>query len=97
MDIRVRLTPKGGADRIDGEALLSDGSRVLAVRVRAAPEKGAANDALEKTIAEAIGVARATVTVASGHRGRRKTVHVACGAAALADVLAELGKLDGGP
>ncbi|MBV8474240.1 MAG: DUF167 domain-containing protein, partial [Hyphomicrobiales bacterium] len=38
--IACRLTPKGGRDAIDGTATLSDGSRVLLARVRAAPEDG---------------------------------------------------------
>lgn len=76
MDIRVRLTPKGGRDGIDGILALADDTMVLAARVRAAPEKGAANKALEKLVANALGVARATVAVASGHKARLKTVHV---------------------
>jgi len=88
--IRVRLTPKGGADRIDGVAPLADGSRVLAARVRAAPEKGAANKALEKLIAGGLGVARATVTVASGHKARLKTVHVSGDATGLTGALRAL-------
>ncbi|WP_436643830.1 DUF167 family protein [Microbaculum sp. FT89] len=77
IDIHVRLTPKSSRDQIDGVAALSDDSRVLAARVRAVPEKGAANTALEKLLAKALGVARATVAVASGHKARLKTVHVA--------------------
>jgi hypothetical protein len=88
--IRVRLTPKGGRDGIDGPTALSDGSAVLAARVRAAPEKGTANKALEKLIADALGVARANVSVASGHKARLKTVHVAGDAAELARMLGRL-------
>ena len=77
IDIRVRLTPKGGRDGIDGVVVLADETPVLAARVRAAPEKGAANKALEKLLASTLGVARATVAVASGHKARLKTVHVA--------------------
>ncbi|WP_422732929.1 DUF167 family protein [Microbaculum marinum] len=76
IDIRVRLTPKGGRDALDGIVALADGTSVLAARVRSAPEKGAANAALEKLVAGALGVARATVAVASGHKARLKTVHV---------------------
>ena len=90
IDIRVRLTPKGGADRIDGVTTLSDGNRVLAARVRAVPEKGAANAALEKLVARALGVARATVSVASGHKARLKTVHVSGNAKDLIGALAAL-------
>lgn len=75
--IAVRLTPKGGADRIEGAARLADGSRVLTARVKAVAEKGAANAALEKLIARALGVAPAKVAVAAGHKSRIKSVHVA--------------------
>jgi uncharacterized protein (TIGR00251 family) len=88
--IRVRLTPKGGSDRIDGVTVLADESRVIAARVRAAPEKGAANKALEKLLANALGVARATVSVASGHKARLKTVHVSGDARELSGALAAL-------
>ena len=44
--LEVRLTPRASCDLIEGEKLLSDGRRVLAARVRAVPEKGAANEAL---------------------------------------------------
>ena len=50
--VACRLTPKGGRDAIDGAATLSDGMRVLLVRVRAVPEDGKANDALLRLIAE---------------------------------------------
>ncbi len=90
LDIRVRLTPRGGADRIDGVTALSGGSRVLAARVRAVPEKGSANAALEKLVAGALGVARATVSVASGHKARIKTVHVSGNAKDLIGALTAL-------
>jgi uncharacterized protein len=89
--IKVRLTPKGGADRIDGTMRLADGATVLAARVRAAAEKGEANAALEKLMARALGVAAANVSVVSGHKGRRKTVHVAASADELTVRLAALG------
>lgn len=90
LDVRVRLTPKGGRDAIEGPRALSDGRWVLAVRVRAAPEKGAANAALETLIAGAFGVARATVSVASGHKARLKTVHLAGDPVSLAARAAEI-------
>lgn len=91
LDIRVRLTPKGGRDALDGPRRLSDGSLVLAARVRAVPEDGQANAALETLLAKALGVARATVAVASGHKARLKTVHVAGDPAALAERALRIG------
>ena len=61
--LRVRLTPRADRDRIDGIVKLSDGSDVLAVRVRAVPEKGAANKVLVALVAKSLGLSRASVSV----------------------------------
>lgn len=74
--IAVRLTPKSGSDRIDGPLELADGSRVLAARVRVAPEDGKANAALEKLVAQALGVPRSSVTVIAGHKARLKQLRI---------------------
>jgi uncharacterized protein YggU (UPF0235/DUF167 family) len=75
--VRVRLTPRGGRDALEGIEILADGRAVMKARVRAAPEKGAANAALEKLIAKLCGVPKSAVTVVAGATGRLKTVHVA--------------------
>jgi uncharacterized protein len=72
----VRLTPSGGADRIDGLGADANGETYLKARVRAAPEKGEANAALEKLLAKALGVAKSNVTVARGTTARLKTVEI---------------------
>ena len=72
--LRVRLTPSGGADRIDGAKRDDDGSVYLKARVRAAPEKGEANAALERLLAKALGVSKTTVKVERGMTARMKTV-----------------------
>lgn len=77
IDLFVRLTPRGGMDAIDGAAASSDGRVHLAARVRAAPEKGAANEALIALIADAIGVPKRAVSIAAGATSRLKTVRVA--------------------
>lgn len=69
--IRVRLTPRGGADRVEG---VTDG--VLRVRVAAAPVDGAANEALERLIARELGVPRTHVRIASGAAARTKVIEV---------------------
>lgn len=74
--IRVRLTPSGGADRIDGLGEDAAGSRHLKVRVRAAPEDGKANAALEALLAKTLRVPRSSVAVAKGATARVKTVAV---------------------
>lgn len=67
----MRLVPRGGANRIDG---VVDGS--LAARVTAPPVDGAANDALVRLIAEALGIPRRRVRVVAGAANRRKVVEV---------------------
>jgi uncharacterized protein YggU (UPF0235/DUF167 family) len=74
--VQLRLTPKGGRDAVDGVAALSDGRSVLQARVRAAPDKGAANAAVELVLAKALGVPRSAVTLVSGHTARLKSLRV---------------------
>ena len=69
--IHVRLTPRGGADRVDG---VTDG--VLRVRVAAPPVDGAANKALLRLVADELGVPRGAVRLASGETSRTKVVEV---------------------
>jgi uncharacterized protein YggU (UPF0235/DUF167 family) len=73
--LRVRLTPSGGADRIDGCAS-DDTGPYLKARVRAAPENNEANRALEALIAKAFGVAKSKVTVSRGGASRMKTLEI---------------------
>lgn len=89
MKLRVRLTPAGGADRIDGAAR-DDKGAYLKVRVRAAPEKGEANAALEAMLAKALGVAKTKVSVARGTTSRMKIVEIE--GVSEADVAALLGE-----
>jgi uncharacterized protein YggU (UPF0235/DUF167 family) len=69
---RVRLTPRGGSDRVDGPA---DGR--LRVRVAAPPVDGAANRALLALVADVLGVPRGAVRLAGGETSRTKLVEVA--------------------
>ncbi|MBL8572683.1 MAG: DUF167 domain-containing protein [Hyphomicrobiaceae bacterium] len=94
--VRVRLTPKAARDGIDGWQALADGSRVLAARVRAVPEKGLANMALERLIAEAAGVGRTAVSVVAGGTSRIKSVRIET-AEAEASILARLATGSAGP
>ncbi len=73
----MRLTPSGGADRIDGCATDEAGRLYLKARVRPAPEDGKANAALEALLAKAFGVAKGKVKVARGAAARLKTVEIA--------------------
>jgi len=75
--IRVRLTPSGGADRIEGAAVDAAGEAHLKARVRAAPENGAANAALEAMLAKSLGRPKSDVSVERGHTARIKIVAAA--------------------
>ena len=72
-DVRfaVRLTPRGGSDRVDG---VVDG--VLRARVAAPPIEGAANQALLRLIAQELDVPRRDVRLVAGAAGRTKLVAV---------------------
>tara|TARA_R110002020_G_scaffold266483_41_gene481549 strand:+ start:5170 stop:5433 length:264 start_codon:yes stop_codon:yes gene_type:complete len=61
---------------VDGVRALSDGSEVLAVRVRAVPDKGKANKALETLLAGTFGLPKSAVELRSGHTARIKTVRM---------------------
>jgi uncharacterized protein YggU (UPF0235/DUF167 family) len=84
----VRLTPKYSRDEIVG---VEDhcGECVLKARVRAIPEAGRANDALETLIARWLGVPQSTVSVAHGGKSRLKQVAVAGDVDALSRLIAQ--------
>ena len=76
LTLHVRLTPKADRDRIDGVVELADGRVVLAARVRAVPEKGAANKALAALIAKQLEIAKSSVSLTGGSTSRIKTLTV---------------------
>jgi uncharacterized protein YggU (UPF0235/DUF167 family) len=59
----------------------------LAVRLAAPPADGAANEALIRLIAKALGVARRDVTLESGASSRLKRLHISGDPASLAATL----------
>ena len=75
----VRLTPRASRDAVEDPLELADGRTVLGARVRAVPEKGAANRALQALIGTWLGVAKSRVKVVSGVTSRIKTVDIAGG------------------
>lgn len=72
--LSVRLTPSGGADRIDGVARDAAGHWIVKARVRAAPENGEANKALEALLAKAVGAPKSSVSVVRGATARMKQI-----------------------
>ncbi len=67
----VRLTPRGGADRVDG---VVEGD--LRARVSAPAVDGAANQALLRLLAAELGVPRTAVRLVAGAAGRRKLIAI---------------------
>jgi uncharacterized protein YggU (UPF0235/DUF167 family) len=89
--LRVRLTPKAAADAIDGAGEDAAGAVHLKARVRAVPEKGAANAALEALLAKALGTSKSAIRVEKGSTGRVKIVAVRADQGALDRAKALLG------
>lgn len=54
----------------------ADGLSHLKIRVRAVPDKGAANAAVLKLLAKSLGVPKSALELISGHTARVKTVRV---------------------
>lgn len=84
----MRLTPKSSRDEVVG---IEDhgGEYVLKARVRAIPEAGRANAALEALIARWLGVSPSTVGVSHGGKSRLKQVALSGDAEALSRLVAE--------
>lgn len=76
IDLFVRLTPKAASDALDGVEATADGRCHLKARVRAVPEKGAANAALGKLVAKALAVPGSSIAVVAGGTARLKTLRV---------------------
>lgn len=88
--VDVRLTPRGGRDTFEGAQRLTDGRSVLRAMVRAVPEDGKANAALESLIADELGIGRSQVAVVQGKTARLKTVALEGDTARLSAGLARL-------
>lgn len=92
IDLFVRLTPKAAHDRLEGVETTADGRCHLKARVRAVPEKGAANAALERLVAKALGVPASDVSVSAGGTARLKTLRIGGDAAKLGEAVAILAR-----
>lgn len=85
----MRLTPRGGRDAIGGLGE-AGGQPCLLARVAAPPAEGAANAALCRLLAGALGLPAGAVTLVAGATARVKTLRLAGDPAALAARLAAL-------
>lgn len=73
--LRVRLTPKASKDAVEGLEQTADGP-ALRAKVRAAPSEGEANSALERLIADWLGIAKGQVSIARGGKSRVKSLGI---------------------
>ena len=93
MILNVRLTPKSSRDEIAGVEDYA-GEMVLKARVRAVPEGGRANAALEILIARWLGLPLSGVSIVRGGKSRLKEVVIEGVDATLAPLIADrLGEL----
>lgn len=76
IELKVRLTPRSSSDQVEAPITGADGASYLAARVRALPEKGKANSALEDLIAKWAGTPKSSVSVTGGSTSRVKTVFI---------------------
>lgn len=75
--LRLRVTPKASIDAVEGVEAGADGLAHLKIRVRAVPDKGAANTAVLKLLAKALGVPKSALELVSGQTSRVKMVRIA--------------------
>jgi uncharacterized protein (TIGR00251 family) len=88
--LALRLTPKGGRDKVDGIKDDASGKPVLAIRVCAPPVDGAANKALLKFLAKASGVPKSRIRFIAGETSRIKRLMLEGDGAAIAERLLQL-------
>ncbi|MSP82177.1 MAG: DUF167 domain-containing protein [Alphaproteobacteria bacterium] len=81
--LAVRLTPKGGVDRIDGIGLDAAGRTFVRARVAAPPEGGRANASLIRLLARALDLAPSRLAIAGGETSRTKQIAITGEPAAL--------------
>lgn len=79
--IPVRVTPRSAREAIEG----FDPEGVLRVRVTAAPADGAANAAVTKLLARALGLSGRDVVLVAGAAARLKVFEVPLDGAAILD------------
>jgi uncharacterized protein (TIGR00251 family) len=68
------VTPRSARPGIGGWRAGADGREELEVRVAEAPADGAANEAVVKLLAKALGISRSQVAIISGQSSRHKRV-----------------------
>jgi uncharacterized protein (TIGR00251 family) len=72
----IRVTPRSAKPGIGAWRRGVDGRDELEVRVAEAPTDGAANDAVVRLLAKALGVSRSELSIISGAASRHKRVAI---------------------
>ena len=85
----VRVTPRAGRDALEGIGRLDNGAAFLKAAVRAAPEEGAANQALIRLLAKTLALAPSRIRLERGAASRLKTIMIEGGDLAMAERLAK--------
>jgi hypothetical protein len=74
--LAIRVTPRSAKPGIGRWREGPDGRKELEVRVAEAPTDGAANDAVVKLLAKALGISRSELSIISGAASRHKRVAI---------------------
>jgi hypothetical protein len=72
----IRVTPRSARPGIGGWREAADGRHELEVKVAEAPADGAANEALVRLLAKALGISRSDLTIVSGESSRHKRIAI---------------------
>ena len=92
----MRAQPNASKDAIEGLGEEASGQRYLKVRIRAVPEKGKANAAIEMLLAKTLGIPKSAVSVENGETQRIKTVLISADASIRQALATLTGETDGG-
>ncbi len=84
--VAVRVTPRGGRDRLGGSGGGDGEGTWLAARIAAPPADGKANMALIALVAAAFGVPKRAVAIVAGDTARRKRLRITGDPVALAKI-----------
>lgn len=91
--LSVRATPRASKDAIEAIWLDADGQAWLGIKVRAAPDDGAANAAIVAVLAKALGLPKSAISQTSGATARLKRFKIVCNTY---DIQTRLNALTGG-
>ena len=72
--LRLKVQPRARRNRIAGLVTEADGHQALKVAVTAAPESGAANDAVIALLAKELQLAKSALSLVAGATDRRKII-----------------------